>query len=262
MKNKLNNKLWIIIPLIAIGAIILLGILIYFGVRLYAKSAMLPKDIANKDPESIAKYCEQKQGFDKDQCYFEVALLVFNDSKYSDGRYCLKISYEQQKDTCILAYAGWWNNSDLCSQPQIAEMRIVCMAIVKRDASLCEQITNENVKNLCINQVNALSSPIENDKSTCLRGSDVNDRDDCFYYLAYKYKNYTICMPIVNESLQTSCIAGNLYYHFQNNRCADLQGKDKDLCFLYSATIEKNKTVCDSIQNTTWRGACITNLNS
>lgn len=253
----MKKKPWIIILIVSIVCIFLIGAVVYIGIKMYAKSLLIPEDIRKQDSETISKYCNQKTGFDKDTCYFQIALKVFNNSDYSDGQYCLKINNAQQKMACILAYATYWNNTNLCNQIDIDDGQILCRAITLKDISLCNGISDANIKSSCQNQVDKIVNKEENDVNNCMKINIPDDRDACLYYLAYNYHNYNICNPIKNETLRMNCIVVNIYYHYQNYHCADLEGKQKDMCFAFAATTEKNVTICENIMDAVWRSACL-----
>ena len=104
------------------------------------------------------------------------------------------------EDMNIIQLAMKSKNITICNKVQSNEERNYCMAVFKKDISLCKKTTYP-VKNLCF-----IGVALENeDISGCNLIESQEMKDVCYYNIAVSKKDTTICEKISTQDYRDTC---------------------------------------------------------
>jgi hypothetical protein len=211
MKNKL--KLGLICIAVAVVAIVL------FSFSFERKPLDNPVDVCNKIRDSDERnYC----------------LGIVE----ADTSFCDKINAVGLKESCKFGAIISKDNVSLCNTFG-EEDRNTCIAIINEDASLCEGMEEYDRNNCYLPVAHAKKDP-----SLCNKITYESMKEICLYDTAIMTKNSSLCENM-DEFLKYPCLAavkGDI-------SICDNMKNSKDLCYLGIAEVKKDAYICNKIKS-------------
>lgn len=189
---------------------------------------------------------------------------------------CSQMPNRDDGDRCYYNNAIEGNNLTACSFIFSDSLRDSCnlrFAINLTDPSLCERISNKDVKDDCYHTIAPMAgiatcNKIENDTLRKKCHLELGDESvlcegitgdyDYKLCLAKAKNNYSLCSEIDNQSFWDSCYLD--FAKTKNNYtiCSLLSGSGgRDGCYQYFANLTSNASVCDSISSNYTKYLCI-----
>jgi len=197
----------------------------------------------------VSDECEGLSGMEKDQCYINQAVNVKKDETL-----CEKVSDPDIKARCYSWMATGLEKEALCEKVPIEKNDIICTSTLQvncRDecflyiashtgkASLCERMSDGLAKDNCYWQVAVKNS----DPSLCskinLKSNANYSADFCYQVLANELKDITLCENVVDADAH-------------------------DICLITRVRCEKitNVSICASFKTQKWKDSCQAEISS
>jgi len=163
----------------------------------------------------VMSYCfELVAEFTKNYGYCNLAnITLYQDSCYKNLSYQLKndylcslLSYEVYRDDCYMQVAPLLNVT-ICNKVVRDEERDVCRdnyAKKNSDPRACDVMENKFLRDSCFSEVivkEGVTYPVE----YCMEMTLVDWREQCYYWLAVKSNNSSICENIQYDILKSQC---------------------------------------------------------
>jgi len=126
--KKEINKGNIIIILLALIAIVIIGIYYYFSLVLPSAELIdVAYSVRGMNVDSGLAICNQRTGFSRDMCLQFVAINnAPNDTRANDGSLCIMMSEQKNRDGCLYLIAFKTNNTELCGNITTPSTKTTC----------------------------------------------------------------------------------------------------------------------------------------
>lgn len=130
-------------------------------------------------------------------------------------------------------------NLQQCLTGNIMYYKFFCIALISKDAKICDYIDIEPKKNWC-------KAYVTRDINFCNNILDEKEKDWCYADLGMNFKDLTICDKIYDKKLKTSCTAAAT-----NNPdlCLDGAEESKITCVISIIMSTGNKELCNLLSN-------------
>jgi len=109
-------------------------------------------------------------------------------------------------DNCITTKALALWDSNLCRIVMDKSIRTRCIAVLKKDKSLCNEIASIPNKELCISQIDDYTLGLEAGIGPCNQPRGYR-QDFCIHNEAIEKKEIGLCKQISNEPIKLMCVA-------------------------------------------------------
>jgi hypothetical protein len=224
-----------------INILILLSMLI---IVMFVVGCSPTENIVVVDLESEYQKCDLLTGkLDNLNCYFDLAETTGNVD------ICGKVD-ELMKDSCINKIALSSSDEKLCNQITENNIKNNCLASVKIDSSFCELIDSELNKNNCFL---AMAEATLNE-SICEKITSKFTNEKCLLTLAKAKSEISICEKLPVSIEEASAVTQENCYREMAELLEDesICNKIEDpfsisACFVSLAEIKKNPELCDNI---------------
>lgn len=166
---------------------------------------------------------------------------------------CAGINRSFDRNKCYTEQAIREEDAGVCKKIDAQYAQATCIASVKKDPSICQEIPDYIEKPLCYKEV----AIRKQDSSLCgeIKSNVGNYRSDCYAYFAVIDSDASICDNIPEKPCQTDCY--NRYYTALAaakkdpaicNSVKEQTSYDKDNCYKNYAVRTKDESVCDKIK--------------
>jgi len=171
-------------------------------------------------------FCKNLEGYPRSSCVVALAL------KHKNPNDCYLLNEYENRQNCyfyVSRYINFLNiNEDFCKDIKEESLRFTCLAMLKNDDKICENITLEYFeKPICY-------AVIRKEKSYCLDSS--TDKNTCLFKLALQTKNHILCYEIDSEILKPECL---ILLRNDKKICEEMNGSWRDYCKLNYLRLER-----------------------
>lgn len=210
--------------------------------------------ICKMEKESDMRYCYEKLAIKKndmsicqkieedksDSCYY----YFINKAKF-DNSICTSIK-ETLQDYCYRLTALENINHLSCGSLKNEAEKNACYAKIYIS---CDKIKGEEERNLCLSQIFEKSGTLNPD--ICKKMTNIDKANGCYFDIGYQ-SDSSYCDNIKNDqSLLELC------YTRSGIKCEKLTDKsDIDSCYLRSAQVNTNSSICEKITDTKKKNYC------
>lgn len=218
--------------------------------------------------DEMLSYCNQISDFDtKETCVGMVSedsspcvqlqtqasrdyCLLWVARASQDEKMCGSISDENTKNWCYFYTANLNKDSNLCYQMTNADLVQLCIAQVDKDSSVCDSYgwSSQDIKLTCLGVT-------KQDGSYCNRITSASWKTDCNYYLVLKTGATGPCTYYSKQDMPW-CYGLVGYKTQSTDVCKGLSEDDSRYC---RAMANGDPVECSQIVNTTIRGYCYRN---
>lgn len=188
-------------------------------------------------------------------------------SAISHNNFCGSLS-GVQSDLCLQVYGGLSNDKSICQTIQTSSYSLSCFANVSvssNDSSVCDNSQMSLNDRWTCHTSYSLSS---GDISGCDSIPDLADnaKFQCAFQFAKKFGDPSSCQIIDSISSRIVCYQGSIIYSPQTldyRKCSNITNYNwMNKCYLESAKTYSDISLCDLIEDTSFRQTCIDAYNT
>lgn len=168
---------------------------------------------------------------------------------------CDQIKAEERASFCYLSLALETNDASICNKTP--ELKDFCDILVNKDESLCLEELGEEDREVCYALINR-------DITACDQMSD-NKKAECHFLIAIAERNPDLCGKITEGDYMCYIYATMVSRDPKNcERIADITGIEEDIketlkesCYNSMAIINNDPSLCDRLTHTGSRNECL-----
>jgi len=133
-----------------------------------------------------------------------------------------------------------------CEELQTTEQKDLCYNnLANKDASYCEKIVDEDIKNNCLAQKN-----IPYNITICENMQDLEDKEHCISFVAGNTNNPELCKSL-SDRIADMCYQRIMFEHEQQDLtfCQNFKlQQSKDRCYLIFASKKGDISLCENVE--------------
>lgn len=176
---------------------------------------------------------------------------------YSTGNFFIKRSCPEEGGICKSSCSPWERQGLSCSQDNVCcipfEQETIQLAIDKRDASMCQYISNAAAKKSCqdavLNMIDYDFAQQSGDSTYCAGIDDESVKNSCFKDLALKLHDSQICSLITITETRDSCYFGLVRTGNDGQLCSRMSlDFNIESCMRHIAELTQDSSICSGLK--------------